>query len=85
MEIYRRQWFVLRYRPTGPWFLDKQNDTGEKKILKFAETGLNDPPQQSGRGTILKRMWGSAFTEAFQEDSASNTNSRNFAKRCHPD
>jgi hypothetical protein len=37
-------------------FLDKQNDTGEKKILDFTETGLNDPPQQSGCGSMLKRM-----------------------------
>jgi len=48
---------------------------GRNKILEFTGTGLNDPPQQSGRGSIPKRMRDSAFTEAFQEDSVSNTNS----------
>jgi len=47
---------------------------GRNKIQEFTETGLNNQPQQSGRGSTLKRTRVSAFTEAFQEDSASNTN-----------
>jgi len=65
-------------------FLDKQNGTWEKKILEFTVTGLNDPPQQSGRASILKKVRDSVFTEAFQEDSASSK-VRSFAKRCHQD